>query len=191
MRVSDGPSGTGVVVARKEGFAYVLTAAHVVTLDGVTLEFTSRERYPKVAWSVAFPDVEVLHRWADPDIALLRFAVPRGRTVPMVPLAARWQRPKHFPAPAWSVGIGGDGLAVVNSDRIRAKVFVRRPDRGPAFFWELDKPGEPGRSGGPLLDQQGRVIGVCAANRNDRGHFAHLDEILAALKRDGYGWLAR
>jgi len=33
------------------------------------------------------------------------------------------------------------------------------------------------------------VIGVAVAYRGKVGYYAHHDEILAALKRDGFGWL--
>jgi hypothetical protein len=47
-----------------------------------------------------------------------------------------------------------------------------------------------GMSGGPLLDARGRVIGVCSAAKPDGpGYYAHLDEVLAGLKSQGYGWL--
>ena len=183
VSVPNGPTGSGVVVGVKDGHAYLLTAAHVVPLDGVEVRFTSRDRYPEAAWFADRP--EVVARWPDPDVALVRFKTG-DRTVPRLALAAPGQRPKEFPARVWSVG----GLGATSQlDRILAKRFVRRPGAGPAFFWETERESEPGRSGGPLLDERNRLIGIAAANRDGHGYFAHLDEILAALKRDGHGWL--
>ncbi len=186
VSVAGGAAGSGVVVGVKDGFAYLLTAAHVVPLDGVEVRFTSREAYPKPAWFADRP--EVVARWPDPDVALVRFKVGE-REVPTLPLAGPWQRPKEFPVSAWSVGLGPQDAARVWADRILAKQFVRRERVNPAFFWETDRPPEPGRSGGPLLDDRGRVIGICVAARDGRGYYAHLDEILAALKQHGHGWL--
>jgi S1-C subfamily serine protease len=104
-------------------------------------------------------------------------------------MAPAWRRPKVFPVAASAVGVEGGGAAAVRADTVRAKEFVRREGKGPAFFWRTETPPRPGQSGGPLLDSRGRVIGIAVAVRAGAGYYAHHDEILAALKRDGYGWL--
>ncbi|MCE9561030.1 MAG: serine protease [Planctomycetes bacterium] len=178
--------GTGVVIGVQDGFAYVLTAAHVAPSDLVTLKFTSRANYPKAAW---FGDgAKVIGCWPDPDFALIKFPVGK-RVVPIIPLAPAWDRPKAFPAAVLSVGVGSGPASTVWSDVILGKEFVRREGKGPAFFWRTKVAPEPGRSGGPLLDGKGRVIGITVAFRGDVGYYSHHDEILAALKRDGFGSL--
>jgi S1-C subfamily serine protease len=178
--------GTGVVIAVKDGFAYLLTANHVAAADRVEVQFTSRQSYPKPAW---FGDgAAVVARWPDPDIALVRF--PLKKNVPAVlPLAPAWQRPRLFPVSALTIGVGVGAASTAVPDTIRAKEFVRREGKGPAFFWRTEVATELGRSGGPLLDARGRVIGIAVAVRGGAGYYAHHDEILAALKRGGYGWL--
>ena len=42
--------GTGVVIGVKDGFAYLLTAAHVAPYDRVEVAFTSLDEYPRPAW---------------------------------------------------------------------------------------------------------------------------------------------
>ncbi len=178
--------GTGVVIGTKDGFAYVLTANHVAASDRLELAFTSRELYPLANW---FGDgAVVVARWPDPDIALIRFPL-RNRAIPTIALAPAWQRPKLFPEPVVSIGVGSGEAAKPLSDEIRAKEFVRREGKQPAFFWRTERPPEPGRSGGPLLDRKGRVIGITVAVRAGAGYYSHHDEILAALHRDGYSWL--
>lgn len=186
VSVPNAATGSGVVVGVKDGFAYLLTANHVAAADLVEVEFTSREQYPKPAWYGA--GAEVVARWPDPDVALVRFPLGK-RDVPVLPLAPAWQRPKTFPAPVVSVGVGGNRASVPLADTVIGKEFVRREGKGPAFFWRTEAAPERGRSGGPLLDARGRVIGITVAVRDGAGYYAHHDEILAALKRGGYGWL--
>jgi len=180
-------SGTGVVIGTKDGFAYLLTSAHVIgDFEGIRISFTSLASYPKPVW---YPDrVEVLGRWPDPDLALLRF--PTGKqSVAVLQLAPAWQRPKAFPVAAWSIGVGGERAAMIQPDKLEGKEFVARDGKQLAMFWKTESAPAQGRSGGPLLDGKGRVIGLAVASSGGKGYYAHHDEILAALKRSGAGWL--
>ena len=40
-----------------------------------------------------------------------------------------------------------------------------------------------GRSGGPLLDADGRLIGVCSGTQEGMNYYTHPDEIRGALQR--------
>ena len=151
-------NGTGVVVGVKDGYAYLLTAAHVVgPFDRVSVEFTSPRVYPKPAW---IPDkAEVIARWPDPDLALIRFEIG-NRVLPVLPLAPAWQRPKVFPSQAISIGATGNKAATARGDLILGKEFVSRDKKQPAFFW---------RSGNsPATGSLGRAVARCprAGHRN-------------------------
>jgi S1-C subfamily serine protease len=187
ISVPTGVAGTGALIGIREDFAYVLTAAHVAKFDGVELEFTNRLGYPKPSWFAANPTV--VKRWPQPDLALIRFSMPKNKTL-LTPLklAGIGDRTRVFPTGGWSVGVGSSAASTVSLDAIVQKKAVRRTE-GMTFFWETVEVPEAGRSGGPLIDAKGQVIGICSASSGGRGYYTHLDEIQVVLKRDGFGWL--
>lgn len=181
-------TATGVAVGFRDGSAYVVTALHGIP-DLVAereVEFFTEQSYPRPARR--FLAVEVAARWPEPDLALLRVKVGPD-PVPTLPLAGPGQRPVRFPFDALSVGCSNGSPPTCRAEAVRAKRPVSRGDKGLAFFWELAAPPVPGRSGGPLLDDRGRVIGICSAGQGGRGYYTHLDEVLVGLKRKGYDWL--
>ena len=185
--VSGNASGTGVVIGTKDGFAYLLTAAHIIgDFESVRVLFTSRDRYPKTIWEPI--SVEILSRWPDPDVALLRFPVGK-QSVSVIALAPAWQRPKAFPVEVRTIGVGSERASTIHADRLLAREFLTREGKQLATFWKTETAPEPGRSGGPMLDVRGRVIGLAVAAQGGNGYYTHHDEILAALKRSKYGWL--
>ncbi len=190
-RVGGGPGGglgaTAVCVGCKDGFAYLLTAAHAVPKgEARAYEFFTRESYPKPARTLTRGEVVV--RLTDPDFALVK--LPVGDTpVPFVHLAGAGERPKRFPVTAVAVGCPAGSPPACRVEKVVEKSFVRRPTAGDAFFWQVAVRPVGGMSGGPLLDAGGRVIGICAAAQDGRGFFAHLDEIQYGLKQNGYEWL--
>ncbi|HET6575336.1 MAG TPA: serine protease [Fimbriiglobus sp.] len=191
VRVSSGGDagvvGAAACVGYKDGFAYLLTANHAVPkTEGRKFEFYTQESYPEAAQSAVGGEVVV--RLPDADVALVKIKVEDRPA--MLPLAGPGERPKHFPFAAVSVGCPAGEVPLTRAEKVVAKRAARRPEGGIAFFWELADRPIGGMSGGPLLDAKGRVIGVCSAAKPDgAGYFAHLDEVLAGLKHDGYGWL--
>ena len=183
----NGSFGTAVVVGHKDGFAYLLTADHVVDVPQEReFHFFTRDSYPQPVRTLK--GGEILLRSEKPDFALLRLKVGDER-LPELKLAGPGQRPKRFPFAAVSVGCPFGGWPQARAETVAAKLLKRVNDLPEAFFWETAAKPEKGRSGGPLLDADGRVIGLCAAAQDEKGYFTHLDEILAGLKREKYDWL--
>lgn len=183
----DGSFGTSFVVGHEGGFAFVLTAAHVVPA-GLTCEFQlfTRESHPLPAR--VFKESTLLFREEKPDIALVRVKVGEER-LPELKLAGPGQRPKRFPFAAVSVGGPFGSAPAARAESVTAKYLKVTGDVPDALFWQTAAKPEKGRSGGPMLDAEGRVIGICAAYKGEQGYFTHLDEILAALKQGEYDWL--
>jgi len=189
-RVSDGVrsgGATAVCIGNSKGMAYLLTAEHAVPKgEARVYEFFTRDSHPKSARSLT--DGEVLFRLPDSDLALVK--IPNGaEPLPVIRVAGPGQRPKRYPFAAISVGCPGISPPVVRLEKITGKTMVHRPNDGLAFFWQLAETPIVGMSGGPLLNAEGRIIGVCCAFQDGIGYFTHLDEVLAGLKRNGYGWL--
>lgn len=189
LRALTGQRGTatGVCVGRKDGFAWVLTAAHAVAeADDREADLFTPASYPVP--SRTYKAVATVQKWPVPDVALVK--VPVGdEPVPVVPLAKPFDRPKRYPADAVSVGCSDGAAPTCRVEVISARRLVNRPADGVAFFYQTAAPPVAGRSGGPLLDAAGRVIGLAAAAQDNTGFYAHADEILAGLKKAGYAWL--
>ena len=189
-RVSNGEFGaaaTAVCLGTRGRDSYFLTANHAVPKGQARLyEFFTKESYPKP--SRTYSGGEVLARIDESDLALVK--VPTGvDPPPVVRVAGPGQRPKRYPFDAVSFGCPALVPPLARLERVMGKTLVLRLDDGDAFFWKSASPSVSGMSGGPLVDSEGRLIGICSATQDGIGYFTHLDEILAGLRRRGYGWL--
>lgn len=197
--VGTGGTATAVVVGHKDGFTYLLTAKHALDEVGEPqLDFFTWPTYPQIDWTPkrdAGYATTIAVRSAVADFALLKITLPKRQgevadlPIPRLRLAAPGDRPKAFPFDAISVGCSGGHPPTCEAVVVRDKRFARRDTSAGAFFWEAETAPTRGRSGGPLISKDGRVIGLCAANKDGRGYYTHLDEIHAELKGKGFAWL--
>jgi hypothetical protein len=182
--------GTAVAVKHKDGMAYYLTAAHNVPEkegDGVELEVFHPTTYPKVHARVT-GRVEARNLAAD----LAVIAVPmtdRPGVLPICP-KAKLIRPEEFPFPVLTVGCDDSmGKPQCQLDVVEDK---KTPDKGngsQTVHWQTRIAQAKGRSGGPLLDTRGYVIGICSGVQRGKGYYVYITNIHEALQRAGYGWL--
>jgi S1-C subfamily serine protease len=242
---TDFRTGSGVTFGVRDGYAYVLTANHVLGQDGDRrVEFFKLDKQNQIhaIFTVQPTDVIVAARQVTADFAILKVSLPRvaksegdskpptahksegdskpptahksegdskpptdpKSAAPPVPQEARlappFERPKRFPAKVYSAGFDkppkdveknptAEVVPTVTETILIGKRF-KRSGAELAILWETDKPQEEGRSGGPLLDTEGRIIGVCLAydKISFHGRFVHLDEIQAWMKKNGFAW---
>ena len=187
---SSGELGTAVVVGIREDTAFLLTANHVVTEHADRkLEFFTKDNYLKAPLELRITESPV-YRAPQADLAIVRVSlgktkVPIMKIPPPGPLA----RPRKFPAMALSIGCSNGQKPTCRIDEIGGKILVRKANDSGTFFWQTKLPSVGGRSGGPLIDKNGYLIGICAATQDNKGYFTHLDEIHVALKEGGYSWI--
>jgi S1-C subfamily serine protease len=178
--------GSGVVISQSRGFLYVLTAHHLVgDAEQVEVSFYSAKSYPKPDRQVR--TAPVIARAKDPDLALIRIetAVPAA----VLRVCPKDAVPADQDFPVLSVGCDG-GPPNCALDRVGEKKRVRRGREDAAtLVWEVASAPAQGRSGGPLVDRRGHVIGVCSGASDGKGYYSHPDEIHRFLKQSGYKWL--
>jgi S1-C subfamily serine protease len=146
--------GTGFVAWVKGGSSYVLTANHVVVLSVDRGDYDVHLRSGSKVWLG-----RVVKTDADNDLALIR--VPRRIAPPL------WQRPVYKPP------LVGDALLLAGSPlgyegSITSGVVGRvAPDE-----IQTDAAAYPGISGGPAVDEDGRVVGVLVSGEGENLNFA-------------------
>jgi S1-C subfamily serine protease len=179
-----GPVGSGVVVGRSGPHVYILTADHVVArARQLDLHVAAAGK------SEVHKGAVVLARDAEADLAVLRLRWAPGLPKPL-PLATPKQWPTA-PLRAVSVGWATGNAPTALDEQVGKKVLLRRPgQKTSTWTWQTKRKQERGRSGGPLLDSAGRVIGLASGHDGTSGYYAHAEAIHRFLKRNGLGFLA-
>ncbi|MEZ4333585.1 MAG: Do family serine endopeptidase [Myxococcota bacterium] len=175
--------GSGFVISA-DGF--IVTNDHVVQdMDEITVSFLDGTKLP----------AEVVGRDPKTDIALVKVD-PAGRTLATIALGDS----DAIRAGDWVVAIGNPfGLEhTVTAGIVSAKHRRDVTHESYEDFIQTDAAINPGNSGGPLIDLQGRVVGINTAIRSDANTIGfsvpinQAKQILPQLKSDGRvtrGWL--
>jgi S1-C subfamily serine protease len=146
----------------------------------------STASHPKPA---AVYRAEVIATADGPDLAVLRFAT-RDELPASVTVCPPSKVPEGRDFAALSVGRGAGGAPAAALEDVRGKRRVHRPGADSRVLcWETAKAPAKGRSGGPLLDRRGYLIGVDSGAGDGKGYYAHVEEVHAFLKRNGLEWL--
>jgi len=148
-------AGSGVVI---HGDGYVVTNAHVVSRAmQITIQFADKTSYA----------AKVISSDTTHDLAILKIELPKGKTLPYLPIA----RSDDLMVGETVIAIGNPlGFAStlttgVISATDRKLTFDRNVEYGGLI--QTDAPINPGNSGGPLLNIRGELIGINTAIRAD------------------------
>jgi hypothetical protein len=179
---TEGTQGSGVIVAvTREGFE-VLTACHVVNgknkltvvafyeIGGETERFEYR-------------NVSILNCDKNSDLARLLVVTsdPPKRFVRIMQTPAEPISPVvDNGLAAWGLSWSDNGTPVPKPCRVKSHVTAQRvPGGRPIGYWVLNEPSVPGMSGGPLLNQDGFLIGIASGNSSGAAYY--LDEFEISL----------
>jgi S1-C subfamily serine protease len=150
------------VIGSRDGDVYVLTAAHVVSPTGKLLveTFTAASRLKPDSFHKGG---QLVFRNVEADLAVIRFpAGKRDWTVVRIGSPGREVRVES----GWAIGCDDGAPPRITAVTLKGKKLVRRPDGGSAFYWQADGKSVPGRSGGPLFDRSGQLIGICSGTQD-------------------------
>jgi S1-C subfamily serine protease len=189
VRVTDPATdmvGTGAVIASKDGFTYIVTAAHLLTRDSAPTVETFSATKPTEA-DATFEKCTVLFRTTDSDLAVVR--LPAGKRIWSSLAIAPAAVTKGALERGWAIGCDDGKAPRLEDVAILNTKLVRKSDGENAKFWQTKGKTVGGRSGGPLLDAKGRLLGVCSGTQGDESYYAHADEIRKALREQRLQWI--
>lgn len=180
-----GADGSGVIVRQQGAFVYILTAAHMVEgVETVSISTYSAKSYPQP--EKVYDKVQVLARAAGPDLALLRLTT-RDTMPGVLPLCPADQAPTEKDFPGLTGGVQTGQPPTCWADTVAGKKLIRKPGGQSCHVWELLKEPASGRSGGPLIDKRGMLIGIGSGRSDGKGYYTHLDEVYKFLKASDAG----
>jgi S1-C subfamily serine protease len=185
--------GSGVILGREGTSVYILTAAHLVDKaqdQDLVITTFSADSYPNPDSAYRSGKVVAVAPGIR-DLALVRI-LTSDRMPGSLSLCPPRDVPDGENIRALAVGCTDGEAPTALVDTIRGKRLVRRgAEGGTAYCWEVLGKHKGGRSGGPLVDRRGHLLGALSGTTRDRSYFCHTGEIRTFLRRSGYEWLAR
>lgn len=176
LRVSNSTNamtGSGVIVAAKKPFVYAITAQHIVgSARSLKVQTFSEDSYPKASEEFV---ATVLATSATADLALIRYVSASVSPRPLPIAGERTYVNNSFLA--FSAGCSDASPPTCVSDNVTRRLQVRREDRTIATMWETQNGSTVGRSGGPLLDERGSIVGIASGVSEGKGYYTHLSAI--------------
>ncbi len=177
--------GSGIILGKKGPFVYILTAHHIVAkAKNLEVMTFSPGSYPKA--QRVYRSARVLAEASDTrDLALLRLTT-NDQMPGFLSLSPARLVPTGKDFKALTVGCSEGNAPTCLVDVVAGKKLVRRAGSGKGVpLWEVDRKHLEGRSGGPLVDKAGYLLGVCSGTNKEKTYFCHTEEIRTFLKESG------
>jgi Trypsin-like peptidase domain len=188
--------GSGVVIRYENGFAYILTAAHVVPAmpngDDIEVSFFPPGK-PRADIIPIKTQLKSKSRMPNEDLAVIEIGL-KDAPPAVAELCPKDAAPKKLleePMPVLATGISPIGAPEAIVDWIRKCIIPKKPDGSKAFHWEADTEQPAGRSGGGLFDVEGRLIGICSGNMNQKAYYVSIFDIHYSLNKNAWGFLTK
>jgi S1-C subfamily serine protease len=188
--------GSGVIVGRKDKVVYLLTADHNMPpgndVKTVELMFFTKKSYPNP--SAEDREARIVERMPEVDLAVIEAVLPDHpgllRICPRDQLSqVRILGPGSRSISVLALGTDvGNRAPTIWPDEV-SDVRQAKPD-SKALFYEARRAPVEGRSGGPLVDKRGYLIGICSGRRGEKkGYYLYIEDIRAALEHTPYKFL--
>lgn len=189
----NGGEANGVVVDRVGAFAYVLTAAHTFDKsDDLEVHLFPAKGDPRRPHVVKMVKIIARTEPEAQDLALLQIAFDPDFAPAAMPLAPTDSLPSRRPFKAYSVKAVDAVGPQVQTEAVLDGVQVRKKGSpASSWFWKVKTIPERGRSGGPLIDSEGRLIGICSGGDGAHGYYTHLSELQSLLRTNGLRFLVK
>lgn len=181
--VTKDPRGeaTAIRIGRQQPFVYYLTANHIVEkVAHADLQAYSSATFPEVAHEIE--QATIIHRWPEFDLALLQAHEQK-------PPGFLRIAPNHLlakpPFAVLTVGCTDGKVPQLKTDRVQKLIHGKTETGLRGKLWESEKAPSEGRSGGPMIDANGNLVGICNGTSDGKGYYLQFEEIRLALKRVG------
>lgn len=141
-------SGTGSVISPS---GFILTAAHVVEDSGYLEVVTPEGKFP----------ASVLSLDATNDVALIKVDRAFSNTIPLGRSGE-----VRLGASVSTIGFPNIDIQGLSPKVTNGLISGENGLQNDVRLWQISVPVQPGNSGGPLLDQKGRVVGIVVSQLN-------------------------
>jgi S1-C subfamily serine protease len=182
-----GHLGCGVIVGVSSTGFDVITANHVLpTADFCQLVWRQVSAPGQLPQERVTRSFQIMEQDPATDLAYVRVSLPNtlAHRLSLAPATPAIAQP---PASEWTVVQFSDAgqLELRAVQGIVRRAAKRSSDAPPVSYWRLNSPSVAGMSGGPLLDDQGRLIGIASGNSHDQAFYADDRELARFFSKAG------
>jgi S1-C subfamily serine protease len=182
-----GHLGCGVIVGVSPTGFDVITANHVLpTADFCQLVWRQVSAPGQLPQERVTRSFQIMEQDPATDLAYVRVSLSNtlAHRLSLAPATPAIAQP---PASQWTVVQFSDAgqLELRAVQGIVRQAAKRSSDAPPVSYWRLNSPSVAGMSGGPLLDDQGRLIGIASGNSHDQAFYADDRELARFFSKAG------